>query len=186
MSIKMPSNSSSEITLPELSFRPGEKELYFTFKRPAVAATVIVLDRKIDSRLSFEKMNVLIIVRSDKAVAAPSEYAFPGGFLNTDIETLEQCAARELYEETNICIYSDDLKLFAVTSEIVTDNRAHVINVFYVCVLDKKCEVYPGDDAVAAFWVNAVSFAKENNMAFDHLEKLQLFLKSTYNELHTT
>ena len=64
----------------------------YDYPRPAVTADCIVMTRDDDPK-------VLLIQRGHEPFKGC--WAFPGGFLNMD-ETTEQCAIRELEEETGL------------------------------------------------------------------------------------
>ena len=68
--------------------------MVYTYKypRPAVTADCIVITREAEPK-------VLLIQRGDQPFKG--SWAFPGGFMNMD-ETTEQCAIRELEEETGL------------------------------------------------------------------------------------
>ena len=64
----------------------------YKYPRPAVTGDCIVITKEVDAK-------VLLIQRADEPYKGC--WAFPGGFLNMD-ETTEQCAIRELEEETGL------------------------------------------------------------------------------------
>lgn len=64
----------------------------YKYPRPAVTADCIVITRE-------AKPKVLLIQRGNPPFKGA--WAFPGGFMNMD-ETTEQCAIRELEEETGL------------------------------------------------------------------------------------
>ena len=66
----------------------------YKYPRPAVTADCIVITEETDAK-------VLLIQRGDEPYKGC--WAFPGGFMNMD-ETTEQCALRELEEETGLKI----------------------------------------------------------------------------------
>ena len=66
----------------------------YKYPRPAVTADCIVITKEAEPK-------VLLIQRGDQPFKGG--WAFPGGFLNMD-ETTEQCAIRELEEETGLHI----------------------------------------------------------------------------------
>ena len=64
----------------------------YKYPRPAVTGDCIVITKEADSK-------VLLIQRGDEPYKG--YWAFPGGFTNMD-ETTEQCAIKELEEETGL------------------------------------------------------------------------------------
>lgn len=74
-------------------------------------------------------------------------WALPGGFLKMD-ETVEEGAARELYEETHVKdVYLEQFKVF---STVDRDPRERVITVaFYALVRQTDYRILAGDDAAA-------------------------------------
>jgi 8-oxo-dGTP diphosphatase len=91
-------------------------------------------------------------------------WAFPGGFLNMD-ETTEQCAVRELEEETGMKILG--LQQIGAYSKVDRDPRGRTITVAYLAVVDSPCEVIGLDDAAKAQWFPLDALPK---LAFDHDE----------------
>ncbi|MCQ2279340.1 MAG: NUDIX hydrolase [Bacteroidales bacterium] len=87
--------------------------------------------------------------------------AFPGGFLNMD-ETLEECARRELQEETSLV--AEKLEQFHAFSAVDRDPRERVISVAFFGLV-KMAAVHGGDDAQSAQWVRIDEVPQ---LAFDH------------------
>ncbi len=123
--------------------------------RPAVTADCVVITKEAEPK-------VLLIERG----ADPYKgcWAFPGGFLNMD-ETTEQCAVRELEEETGMIIQG--LQQIGAYSKVDRDPRGRTITVAYLAVIDSPCEVIGQDDAAKAEWFPLDSLPK---LAFDHDE----------------
>ncbi len=125
----------------------------YKYPRPAVTADCIVFTRE-------EVPEVLLIERG----AEPFKgcWAFPGGFLNMD-ETTEQCAIRELEEETGLRIAQ--VEQLGAYSKVDRDPRGRTITVAYIARIDAPCEVKGQDDAAKAQWfpINALP-----PLAFDH------------------
>ena len=129
----------------------------YKYPRPAVTADLVVIARE-----KFPK--VLVIHRANEPFKG--HWALPGGFMEMD-ETIEQCAVRELEEETGIKIKTSDLTLLGVYSKVDRDPRGRTISVAFLVELDEAVEVHGQDDAEKAEWViiQSAYFG-----AFDHEE----------------
>jgi 8-oxo-dGTP diphosphatase len=127
----------------------------YKYPRPAVTADSVVITNEAEPK-------VLLIERG----ADPYKgcWAFPGGFLNMD-ETTEQCAVRELEEETGMKILG--LQQIGAYSKVDRDPRGRTITVAYLAVVDSPCEVIGLDDAAKAQWFPLDALPK---LAFDHDE----------------
>ncbi len=127
----------------------------YKYPRPAVTADCVVITKEGCPK-------VLLIERG----ANPFKecWAFPGGFLNMD-ETTEQCAIRELEEETGMKI--QELQQIGAYSKVDRDPRGRTITVAYLAVIDSPCEVIGQDDAAKAQWFPLDALPK---LAFDHDE----------------
>jgi len=91
-------------------------------------------------------------------------WAFPGGFMDMD-ETTEQCAIRELKEETGLHI--KEVKQIGAYSKVNRDPRGRTISVAYLAVIDKPAQVRGLDDAAKAEWFELSALPK---LAFDHAD----------------
>ena len=125
----------------------------YKYPRPAFTADCVVITKEAEPK-------VLLIERG----ADPYKgcWAFPGGFLNMD-ETTEQCAIRELKEETGLEV--DKVKEIGAYSKVDRDPRGRTITVAYLAVIDSPCEVIGQDDAAKAQWFPLDALPK---LAFDH------------------
>ena len=139
----------------------------YKYPRPAVTADSVVITNEAEPK-------VLLIERG----ADPYKgcWAFPGGFLNMD-ETTEQCAVRELEEETGLKILG--LQQIGAYSKVDRDPRGRTITVAYLAVLDSPCEVVGQDDAAKAQWFPLNDLPK---LAFDHDEIMSDAIKC-YNNI---
>jgi 8-oxo-dGTP diphosphatase len=89
------------------------------------------------------------------------QWALPGGFVGID-ESAEECARRELQEETGLDGVS--VEQFHTFSDINRDPRERVISIAYYALV-KLSEVRGGDDASKAQWF---SYNDIPSLAFDH------------------
>lgn len=127
----------------------------YKYPRPAVTADCVVIT-------SEEEPRVLLIERGEEPFKGC--WAIPGGFLNMD-ETTEQCAIRELEEETGLKI--DKANQIGAYCKVDRDPRGRTISVAYLAIVEGPLEVSGQDDAAKAKWfpVNALP-----PLAFDHDE----------------
>lgn len=134
----------------------------YKYPRPAVTADCVVIVKD-----SVPK--VLLIQRGSDPFKGC--WAFPGGFMDMD-ETAEQCAIRELKEETGLHI-SEVIQIGAY-SKVDRDPRGRTITVAYLTVIDHPVEVKGKDDAAEAEWfpVNELP-----SLAFDHKDIMADALK---------
>lgn len=94
-------------------------------------------------------------------------WAIPGGFMNMD-ETAEQCAVRELEEETGLVV--SELQQIGAYSKVDRDPRGRTITVAYLAIIDAPVEVRGLDDAAQAKWFPISDLPP---LAFDHQDILK-------------
>ena len=80
-------------------------------------------------------------------------------------ETTEQCAIRELEEETGLKV--DTIQQVGCYSEVDRDPRGRTVTVVYLSVIDSAVKVKGLDDASKAEWFLLSSLPA---LAFDHDE----------------
>ena len=85
----------------------------------------------------------------------------PGGFIEMN-ETLEDAAARELFEETGVA--GIPLKQLGAYGSIGRDPRLRIVSVAYVSVLSKDTAVQAGDDAAEAGFYGVTLQKKMNGL----------------------
>ena len=136
----------------------------FTYKhpRPAVTADCVVITKE-------EVPRILLIERGDNPYKGC--WALPGGFMEID-ETTEQCALRELNEETGLKI--KNVVQIGAYSTVDRDPRGRTITVAYLARIDTVQPVTGLDDAAKAQWFPIDSLP---DLAFDHAEILADALK---------
>ena len=137
----------------------------YKYPRPAVTADCVVITKE-------AKPKVLLIKRG--ADPYKGAWAFPGGFLNMD-ETTEQCAIRELEEETSMRI--QELQQIGAYSKVDRDPRGRTITVAYLAVVEKPTEVKGQDDAAKAQWFPIDALPE---LAFDHDEIMRDAMAALY------
>ena len=149
----------------------GNKLYSYKYPHPAVATDCSVFG------YDGKNLHVLLIERGLEPFKG--SWALPGGFLQMN-ETVEECALRELEEETNIRdIY---LEQFQVFSAVNRDPRERILSVAFLALVRKAdYNIIAGDDAAKAEWFNIESLPE---LAFDHkiiiekaIEKLQEILR---------
>jgi 8-oxo-dGTP diphosphatase len=130
----------------------------YKYPRPAVTADMIVLTDESEPK-------ILLIQRGDEPFKGC--WAFPGGFMNMD-ETTEQCARRELKEETGLDI--EEVQQVGAYSTVDRDPRGRTITVAYITHVPQILPVTGLDDAAEAKWwpINALP-----PLAFDHAQILR-------------
>ena len=127
----------------------------YKYPRPAVTADCIVITKEAEPK-------VLLIKRGDEPFKGC--WAFPGGFMNMD-ETTEQCAIRELEEETGLKV--SKVYQIGAYSKVDRDPRERTITVAYLAIIDASMAVKGQDDAAKAQWFPLSTLPE---LAFDHDE----------------
>ena len=130
----------------------------YKYPRPAVTADCIVITREAEPK-------VLLIQRGSEPFKG--RWAFPGGFMNMD-ETTEQCAIRELEEETGLQV--NNVIQIEAYSKVDRDPRGRTVTVAYLAILDRPLAVIGQDDAAKAEWWPLSNLPE---LAFDHDKIMQ-------------
>ena len=130
-------------------------EYTYKYPRPAVTADCIVITNE-------PQPKVLLIQRGDDPFKG--KWAFPGGFMNMD-ETTEECAIRELEEETGLKVTT--VFQIGAYSKVDRDPRGRTITVAYLAIIDSPKEVKGQDDASIAEWFSITDLPQ---LAFDHYD----------------
>ncbi len=133
-------------------------EYTYKYPRPAVTADCIVMTNE-------PLPKVLLIQRG--ADPFKGAWAFPGGFMNMN-ETTEECAIRELEEETGLKVAT--VHQIGAYSKVDRDPRGRTITVAYLAIVDSKKEVIGQDDAANAEWFPITELP---HLAFDHYDIMQ-------------
>ena len=157
------------------------------YERPSVTADIVIftLDDEDD-------LNILLIKRG--GYPYKDYWAIPGGFLNVGIESIDDAAARELKEETNVDkVYLKQLYTFG---DLGRDPRTTVISVAYMALVPKQMlDIRAGDDAQDArlfkikyevdglLFVNGKTKIREKDLAFDHAKIIKMAIPRLRNRI---
>ena len=130
-----------------------EKNYCYKYPHPAVTSDCVIF--------GFDGLAIKVLLIQRGIEPYKGKWAFPGGFMQID-ETVEECAKRELEEETGLKTTS--VEQFHTFSDVNRDPRERVITVAHYALVRLE-EVKGGDDARSAQW-----FAMNEipSLAFDH------------------
>lgn len=129
----------------------------YDYARPAVTTDICLFTVVEDD------LRILLVRRGLEPFKGA--WALPGGFLQEN-ETLDQCAARELREETGVA--GAHLEAFATFSEPKRDPRYRVVTAAYLALVPSDDHtLQSGSDAEDAEWH---SMKRLPELAFDHRE----------------
>lgn len=163
------------------------------YERPSVTVDILIFTMTPNQRLA-----LLLIQRGGHPDRG--KWAIPGGFVEME-ESLDDAAARELKEETNLeGIYLEQLYTFGAVHR---DKRTRVISVAYLALVPARfLNFQAGDDAADAcmfeimYTPEGLSFKgqdrditlTENELAFDHKDIIRKGLerlkgKVTYSDI---
>lgn len=133
----------------------------YKYPRPEVTADCVVWGWKKG------EVYVLLVRRGKEPFRGC--WALPGGFMETD-ESAEDCAVRELREETGLSVAS--VRQVGAFSAPDRDPRGRVVTVAFYAFADMQQELLrAGDDAAEAGWF---PFSGLPSLAFDHREILEM------------
>ncbi|MBO4515272.1 MAG: NUDIX hydrolase [Lachnospiraceae bacterium] len=151
------------------------------YAKPSVTADVVTLTLN-----EADELCLLLIRRG--GFPYKGKWALPGGFMETDLESVTQAAKRELFEETGVKDAS--LRQLYTFSDPDRDPRMHVVSVAYTALIPKgSLKVRAGDDAWEAdifriaYDVDGMTFqsdrtqVREEDLAFDHARIIRMAIK---------
>lgn len=147
----------------------SKQQFCYRYPHPALVADCVIFG------FDGVDMKVLLIQRSNEPYK--NHWAFPGGFMNID-ETVEECAKRELEEETGLRnVAVEQLYTF---SDVNRDSRERIISVVHYALV-RLSQVKGGDDAASAKWF---ALNQIPSLAFDHDEMLKMAKNRLKERLH--
>lgn len=136
------------------------------YDAPSVAADLVILSK--------DKKQILLVTRGSHPYA--NCLALPGGFYAPEDDTIEQCAIRELQEETGVTVDMADLELTKVSSGKGRDPRGWIVSVAYKVVLKEDVKPLANSDVILCKWYD-IDQLPTLNLAFDHEQILAEALK---------
>lgn len=157
------------------------------YERPSVTADIVIFTLDED-----DDLNILLIKRG--GYPYKDRWAIPGGFLDVGKESIDEAAARELKEETNVVgVFLNQLYTFGALNR---DPRTTVVTVAYTALVPKQSlNISAGDDAKDArlfkikFDVTGMVFMSddltitEDDLAFDHNEIIRMAITRLRNRI---
>ena len=146
-----------------------ENKYCYKYPHPAVTTDCVIFG------FNGERLQVLLIERGIEPYKG--KWALPGGFLKMD-ESAEECARRELKEETGL--EGAYMEQFHTFSSPERDPRESVVTIGYFALIRQQ-EVKGGDDAAAAKWF---PLDETPALAFDHDFILRKATQRLREQLH--
>lgn len=151
-----------------------ENKYCYKYPHPAVTTDCVIFG------FDGQTLNVLLIRRGIKPFHG--KWALPGGFIKVadddDAETAEECAIRELKEETDLT--ANYIEQFHTYSDVNRDPRERVITIAFFALVNIR-EVKGGDDAAEAGWF---PISRLPELAFDHATIIHDALKCLKERIH--
>jgi 8-oxo-dGTP diphosphatase len=131
----------------------SKQQFCYRYPHPALVADCVIF--------GFDGVSIKVLLIQRGIEPYKGQWAFPGGFMKID-ETAEECAKRELEEETGL--KNAAVEQLYTFSDVNRDPRERVITVAHYALV-RLSEVKGGDDAASARW-----FAMDEvpSLAFDH------------------
>ena len=139
----------------------GEQKFCYKYPHPSVTADCVIF--------GFDGVSIMVLLIQRGIEPFKDKWALPGGFMKID-ETAEECARRELEEETGL--KNTAVEQFYTFSDVNRDPRERVITVAHYALV-KLSEVKGGDDAASAKWFELETIP---SLAFDHDRILRMAL----------
>ena len=129
------------------------------YERPSVTTDIVIFS------IIEDALHVLLIERANDPFKG--RWALPGGFLDKG-ENLDECARRELAEETGVSgVYLEQLYTFG---DVGRDPRGWVVTVgYFALVPEGSLNIAAASDAADAQWF---AVDKVPGLAFDHAKIL--------------
>jgi len=138
--------------------------------QPHVTCNVVVFDLYDDDDIP----KVLLILQEEEGL-----WSLPVGFLE-EKESLEECAVRELLEETGVDLDPDNLCQAMTVEKEIQNPRTRTITVVYTAVVDKhEHPICAADDVEGVAWFPMDELP---SLAVEHLEIVRKTLGEVYHD----
>ena len=153
----------------EINKENGEQRYCYKYPHPSVTTDCVIFG------FDGTRLKVLLVQRGIEPFKG--RWAFPGGFMKME-ESAEECALRELQEETGL--QGAYIRQFHTFTAPHRDPRERVITVAFYALMRLQ-EVKGGDDADDARW-----FALDEvpQLAFDHDQILRRAEQALRQQIH--
>ncbi len=148
------------------------------YDRPSVTADIVAFSIRTEDGDSYRhnnksKLSLLLVKRGEYPYKGA--WALPGGFLRKD-ETIEECAFREIKEETNLEPIS--LMPIGVYSDLNRDPRGRIVSNAYLSIIsDCNATISGGTDVEDAKWFD-ISFVLEDDFYYLELKHNDILLRA--------
>ncbi|MDR0235597.1 NUDIX domain-containing protein [Acinetobacter sp.] len=148
----------------------AEQEFLSSYNKKDFDAPLFTVDMAIFS-VDAGQLQVLLIKRSN--FPQKDQWALPGGFVNlTQDADLMASAHRKLVEKTGL--QSPHLEQVATVGNATRDPRGWAVTALYFALIDfKEFQQVAGEQTEHSEWVS-ISEAKKRDLAFDHLQLLEM------------
>lgn len=121
------------------------------------------------------KNKKILLVKRAAHLTNPGKYGLPGGYLDRDETTIEGIQ-REILEETGYTC--KNITLFTIIDDPNRKGEDRQ-NVEFSFVIEPDKKVGKSDNESSAVkWFDLEKLPPEENFAFDHFERVQMYLKS--------
>ena len=158
------------------------------FDQLSMTADILLISVSSEETSNYRKnskkmMSILLVKRDD--FPFKDKWCLPGGFLDPNKETLEECAKRVLKRETNISnVYLEQLYTF---DSLNRDPRTRVVSTSYIALVDKNrlTEMINPN----ASWFDIILIEEKDNIVdislTNGVEQINLSIKKTLREKTT-